>query len=528
MQVRLEKKGEMQAELASIWSTLDEFKNAIASLETGVLKVTERMDNFETLLKDYTTSQDNKRKIGEKALDDKVSLYQETINKNTSDTILKLKTDLNNKITGVKSVFVTLKKDVEERISTLAPPDMEMKEAELHRKLNSIEERMLDTQKFEADLNTLDEHYTMKDNEMHRKINLIEERMLDGQELKSELNKLDEHYTSQITECKSEVSNVVKKLNDIQSSHVTATHELSTTQAGPQVSTELAGNIRKTSVHEPSEDNETVLIMCMDSNSKYLDRRKLWDLQGTEFKRCAILDEVKDHMDRKVSYKKLQYFFMSVGCNDIDSKDGEEVFDELKHFVLKMKDLHPDIKVIVSEITPRMDDRDAEVKIANRLLNDFVRDQQDVFITRNGNLRRRSFFYPGDSKHIRRDCIARFAANIKYSLRAAYGRKKFIRTNSPQGNSFNQQQHQSQPKQQQPSEHYTPKLSAHDQKLLQQQWLEQLKNRSDMISNGVSNVGSNATSNVPCGDTSVQGLTQENIVRSLASLALLFNPVLGT
>ena len=410
-----EKNGELKGELASIWSTMDGFKNAISSLETGLLKVTERMDNFEGLLKDYTTSQNNCRKTMEKNFDGKISLYEETSSKNITNNIQKLKTDLSNKIIGVKSLFTKFKEDVETKVETLTLP-VTQRENELHEKINLLEERKVDVSKFEKDLNKLDDHYTDQMTERKSEVSNFEKELCTFDEkhtnglaiLKSQFVERDVNVTSNLQKMDNLTQHIQKQLNAYielsqHSIHTTLSDDKvlsnDTTVEANEITVEANNTTiesnnttieanselkRRPSATEFHKDNETVLIMCMDSNSKYLDRRKLWDLQGTEFKRCGVLEEVEEHIDRKILFSKLQYFFMSVGCNDIDSKDGQEVFGEMRNIVLNIKHLYPNVKVIVSEITPRMDDRDQEVKNANRLLNEFVKGQQDVYITRNG------------------------------------------------------------------------------------------------------------------------------------------------
>ena len=191
-------------------------------------------------------------------------------------------------------------------------------------------------------------------------------------------------------------------------------------------------------------DNNTIIIMCMDSNAKYLNRRKLWDLDGTEFRTCYTIADINKHIDRKVKYTNLKYFFMSVGCNDLDSRSAEEVFESICDTVTKMKASYPRIKIIISEITPRMDDKDVKVIRTNELLNEYVKGRDMVYITRNSNLRDPKFFYPGDSKHIRQDCIGRFAANIKFTLRLAYGRKKYSWDQSHQNDQYQQHHNRNQ------------------------------------------------------------------------------------
>ena len=49
----------------------------------------------------------------------------------------------------------------------------------------------------------------------------------------------------------------------------------------------------------------------MDSNARYLNRRKKRDLDGTELGTCLTIEDVKRHMDRKAKYTNLMYFHVS-------------------------------------------------------------------------------------------------------------------------------------------------------------------------------------------------------------------------
>ena len=78
-----------------------------------------------------------------------------------------------------------------------------------------------------------------------------------------------------------------------------------------------------------------------------------------------------------------------------------------------------------------MDDKDPLVMATNALIHDYAENSDKIFVIKNSNLRDPYFFYRGDSKHIRKACIGRFAANIKYTLRLAYGRKKYTPPTQP-------------------------------------------------------------------------------------------------
>ena len=78
------------------------------------------------------------------------------------------------------------------------------------------------------------------------------------------------------------------------------------------------------------------------------------------------------------------------------------------------------IKVILGELTPRTDERDEEVIICNEMINDFARINKYVYLAKHSNLRDPNNTFIHEVKHVKKMRIARFAANLKRALRAAY------------------------------------------------------------------------------------------------------------
>ena len=97
--------------------------------------------------------------------------------------------------------------------------------------------------------------------------------------------------------------------------------------------------------------------------------------------------------------------------------DGKKVCIKLFTIINKIESRFPGIKVIVSEITPRMDNRDSEVKICNNMMNGFAKHRNNIFVVGHSNLRGSQFFH--DTKHIKETKIPKFAANIKRTLHKA-------------------------------------------------------------------------------------------------------------
>ena len=126
---------------------------------------------------------------------------------------------------------------------------------------------------------------------------------------------------------------------------------------------------------------------------------------------------MKRFLDKSVDYPNLKYVCINVGVNDTDENSGVSVFNSLKETIENVR-ARFNAKVIVSEITPRKRNRKSEVSSCNRLLNEYVKEKDYLFIARHENLQELLY----DEKHVKETCIARYAANIKNALRKAYNR----------------------------------------------------------------------------------------------------------
>ena len=106
----------------------------------------------------------------------------------------------------------------------------------------------------------------------------------------------------------------------------------------------------------------------MDSNQKYIDRRKCWTLKGTTWMFCPGIDEVKALIHNQ-QFNDLEGIIISCGVNDVDKTPGCELAANMLNLINEIKQLYPNVKIIVSEITPRKDHRDSEVQICSEELS---------------------------------------------------------------------------------------------------------------------------------------------------------------
>ena len=156
----------------------------------------------------------------------------------------------------------------------------------------------------------------------------------------------------------------------------------------------MVANENDTPVHEKLE-----LLMCFDSNGQHLDRKKLWKVKGSEYKRCSTLHTVSQQI-KNCTYKELDYVLISVGTNDLDTKNHDQVFGEMQILVDEIRSKFHGIKLIINELLPRNDHRDNEVQKFNHVLGEYVKLHADLTVVSQQNMRDPTFSMFYDAKHM--------------------------------------------------------------------------------------------------------------------------------
>ncbi len=174
------------------------------------------------------------------------------------------------------------------------------------------------------------------------------------------------------------------------------------------------------SVSNQPIDNKTELLIVIDSNEKHINRRLFWSLEKTKWSRCGNINEINAAISNN-KYTNLQYVLINVGVNDIDDEEGVNVALRLQGIINRIQELYPNIKIILSKITPRNDERDDQVVECNKALDNIYKSHPMVFLANQDNLRDNTYSFLFDAKHIKSSKIGRFAANLKIALRKAYG-----------------------------------------------------------------------------------------------------------
>ena len=93
----------------------------------------------------------------------------------------------------------------------------------------------------------------------------------------------------------------------------------------------------------------------------------------------------------------------------------------MKFLLEQIRKKYRGIKIIVSEIIPRNDSRDQEGQAFNELLNTYAEVHSDITVACHRNLRDPQWSMLYDQKHIRKEKVPKFAANLIRALKSAYG-----------------------------------------------------------------------------------------------------------
>ena len=123
--------------------------------------------------------------------------------------------------------------------------------------------------------------------------------------------------------------------------------------------------------------------------------------------------------------------FIHNGVNDLDVQDGPDVARKLLQIVQRLKETLPDVKIVISEVTPRKLNRDNQVQVCNEHLHVYFDPMENVTIAEHSNLRTTDWEFHEDDKHLKQDSISEFASNLKSALRQALNIQL---TDKPKGN----------------------------------------------------------------------------------------------
>ena len=171
--------------------------------------------------------------------------------------------------------------------------------------------------------------------------------------------------------------------------------------------------------HQENEMGPKSLVVLMDSNRRFINTDKLW--RDCEMVPCYHIKEAKELINKiSTSQDSPKAILIHTGVNDIEDTSPQELFKQIKDLVHEFQSILPNTKLILSELTPRMDSFDRDVLKVNEMIKTNIPVNDKITIIRHNSLR--AFQHFRDNKHVTNTSgIARLAGNLKHGIRIAFG-----------------------------------------------------------------------------------------------------------
>ena len=406
-----------------IWEKIETISNAVFVTGETVEALNDRITETEKQYKAKAETEEYKRHL-EVNYDNKLTLFMETILNDCREKNTLLHKNINSKLAEMRKFISDFKIEVQSQINNLKEtPAINI--TNLEREIHQLK---LDIG--EINFQELTNSYEFTHSKIKEAAQAINEKVIG---IEGNINKFTEFTNNSVTSQNTIVKDLESKLelynlelNKIPKSsyaQVTSNSMAINTRSDLPSYENLPEN-RKGYIHNKSniekDKNNLEILMCIDSNRKFLNFRILWTLDGSKRIPCSTISNLKNIV-RDLKIKTLKYIYISCGCNDLDTKEPTQVADDLKAIIADLKIKFTGIKIIISEITPRKDIDETVIECILMIAN--LRNDVDVFLVEHNNLRDETFTMMHDNKHIHRRAIPLFASNIKKALRKPYGLK---------------------------------------------------------------------------------------------------------
>ena len=398
-------------ELAQLWEENAQLKTAVSTLETTVNDLRADLLSLTETVKNQHSALENMVKQTNIAWDEKLVGFLDSADKTSRKIVEQSKRELRKEMEQNKSSFRTElqslmdKRPPEPRVTEHMPPDW-------NEDIKSISDSCRSAN--EAAKREMEELVEQSKREL--RMEMEENKSF----IRSELHSVVDKRPSEPRETE---YTTPKWKEDLKS--ISETCRLANEAAMREIE-EMRNNINRAnrlrdSPHSPREipSGKKRIALLTDSNGKRLDRKKFCQpvpLKDVVWNTCYTLDQVEACLE-SLKDTEIDMLVICCGTNDIDTTPGVTVAERLVKLIHQVKLQHPDMKIVVSETTPRQYDRDDEIKLCNAALHAQLVDTPNVAIAVQSRLRDSNWALYEDNKHILRSKINVYAGNIKSAMR---------------------------------------------------------------------------------------------------------------
>ena len=394
-----------QKEIDALGDECKDIRNSLKSIDNSNLEITNRINELVNDLK-RLESETNGR---EKMLDVKITEFTIAIEKEIEKRIASRVKALESNHHNLRTEFAKFREHITEKTEELLSlPLDEIKN--LPGETSKLNERVS-----AMDFKGLSESYVIDRDNHDIDFQTQKNRLAELQEQFEEYVLAQESYRQQQARKQVEYEQETQKLQQSIAEMSTERHNNNNNNNNNNNSNHNSNNNTNN-----RNSNDVDIIMCIDSNRKFINFRKLWTLKGTKRRRSGNLASVKMAIEREKA-TNVKYFLISVGTNDIDEKDPSSILDEYVEIVELLRRKYPAISIIINQLPPRKLRHDDKVQAMNQLLTEMCHGKDFLYLVNQDGLRSDVDRNMYDDKHIHRRAVYIFAGNIKRTLRKAYG-----------------------------------------------------------------------------------------------------------
>ena len=422
---------ELEKDVLTLNENVESNRNANAILESSVLKLAQTLSIRNAIDEEKQKKLDEKLKALEQRYDDKLTLYKAVSEKEFGRKLKEATKSLDAKITNLKVITGTLKLSLQKQIDSFNIKQPADEDAEERKRRDETIEHLKSVTRM---CNEIKGHHTeileLKKEHEETLFSSIGFKQVNQKQVTNDNVEVIPHdigvkstSTNRSNQHDQSQQHQQQQPHQQQQQQQQQQHNKSTQKSTPKVN-DACGESNEyradNGITSRQDDQQIDLLVFMDSNRRHIKWRQFWTLKGTEKYFCGKLVDVEKRY-REETAKTIKHILIHVGVNDLDTRTPEQVTEHLKVIVNGMIKKFKGVKIVVSEITPRNDEKDADVIRCNVLIQDLYKNEDDVTIAPHSNLRDDDWSMFDDSKHVSEAAVPRLVSNIKRALRKSYG-----------------------------------------------------------------------------------------------------------
>ena len=117
--------------------------------------------------------------------------------------------------------------------------------------------------------------------------------------------------------------------------------------------------------NQPRSRVKCDIVILMDSNSRFISTKRLSPNQKADMVPCGSINQANEILSNSVFFGK-HIFVLHFGVNDLETMSLQESCRNVRDVLLLCKEKFKTTKIIVSSTTPRKDELNSVVKLANQ------------------------------------------------------------------------------------------------------------------------------------------------------------------